>query len=241
MHPWKRMPYERNSCTPKPCPVAAVRRCSSVAMSRALAICVLVVLFGAKGYAQQGLFEYGVSVKPTLTFTQELEQPSTISMSPGVFMHYNLTRRIGLGLSAEYLSQRIHSTNYELCEPIDIFWGFRTLCPVPALHTYSIIQIPVWLSVNLDYSPDSKWKTYAVGGYSLGNVLSPGANEVDYQLDRLVQRMHFGSIGLEFKRKAAEKYLVTIGSHFEVSNTLHQRYGEIRNVKLVLRVGRLGR
>lgn len=199
---------------------------------------IFIFLFTLSSYSlfsQKGLLEYGWSVSPALTFAQKKEQPPVVGFSTGPYAHFQFSRRIGAGAALAWQELRVNTLVYGNCG--DDF--FFEICEISARHKFQIVQFPVWVSVNLNYHADAKWKMNFIAGYTYGKLLKARQKEADYRLPGLVDDIHFGTVGLECKRKILkEKYVLTLGSHFEVTNIYDQQYGELNTLKAVFRIGR---
>jgi hypothetical protein len=204
---------------------------------------LLLTLLSFSLFSQKGLFEYGWSISPALTFAQKKEQPPAMGFSTGPYAHFQFSKRIGIGSAVAWQQLQINTLEYGRCEsdPWDLDF-FLSICEAPARHEFQIVQVPVWMSLNLDFHAEAKWKMNFIAGYTYGKLLQARQKEADYRLHGLVDDIHFGTVGLECKRKVLkEKYVLTLGSHFEVTNIYDQQYGELNTLKAVFRIGRIGR
>lgn len=198
---------------------------------------VLLTLFSYSLFSQKGLFEYGWSVNPALTFAQKKEQPPAMGFSTGPYAHFQFSRRMGVGAAVAWQELRVNTLVSGNCG--DDF--YFSICKISARHKFQIVQFPVWVSVNLNYHADDKWKWNFIAGYTYGKLLEARQKEADYRLHGLVDDIHFGTVGLECKRKVLKgKYMLTLGSHFEATNIYDLQYGELNTLKAVFRIGRIG-
>ena len=102
-----------------------------------------------------------------------------------------------------------------------------------------MIKTPVWASFKLNPASEGKSKAYLIVGYSFGKILFADAAELDYNLTGLVDRVHFGRIGLESRTRLGEEYQFTIGQHLDFTNIYDRRYGRILDYQIVIRIGRI--
>ncbi len=199
------------------------------------AIAVVTMACEAIGQvAQHRAIEYGINYNPTITFSQKQERPPAYNSAIGVFAKYALYKRVGIGAGIEYQSQNVNTTTWVNCDPLEQYF----FCQIPGKDEFDVIRLPIWLSLNLNYNPDSKIKVELIGGYAFGKLQNANEKEEAYGLLDLTDKIHFAFTGIEFKKKVCEKFNMTFGTHIEFTNIYDMRYGEIQNLKFVLRISR---
>jgi len=179
-------------------------------------------------------FEFGIAFSPTLTFSQRFDRTPALNYSTGIYTKYQFLKKLGIGVGFNYQTQIINTTAYVNCDPI----GNLSICEAPFQNKFDLIQIPVWLSLNMNYKSNPKVRADLIGGYGFGKLLYSMDREKAYGLWDLVDNLHFGMVGIEFQRKILGDVKLTLGSHLEVTNIYNKRYGDIQNVKIVLRVSK---
>ncbi|MFK7776435.1 MAG: hypothetical protein AB8F94_30210 [Saprospiraceae bacterium] len=182
------------------------------------------LLFSTFSFSQQDLFEYGISTFPSLTFAWELPKEPSVSFSGGVFCNYNISDRFGIGGSLEYKQLNLKQKQF----------SDRT-----SRNLFEIIKTPVWMSINLNPKSTGKSKSYLIIGYSFGKILFSDAAEREYNLTDLVDRVHFGKIGLESRIRLGDEHQFTIGQHLDFTNIYDRRYGNIFDYQIVIRIGKI--
>ena len=141
-----------------------------------------------------------------------------------VFCNYNISNRFGIGAALEYKQFNLKQKQ---------FTG-RT-----SRNLLEIIKTPIWASIRLNPKSQGKSKSYLILGYSFGKILFSNAAEIEYNLTGLVDRVHFGKIGLESRIRLGDKHQFTIGQHLDFTNIYDRRYGNILDWQLVIRVGKI--
>ena len=193
-------------------------------MKTSILIISLILLFSTLGIGQKDQFEYGISTFPSLTFAWNLPKEPSASFSGGVFCNYNISNLLGIGGALEYKQFNLKQKQ---------FLG-RT-----SRNLFEIVKFPVWASVNLNPKSEGKPKSYLIIGYSFGKILFSDAAEFEYNLTGLVDRVHFGKIGLESRILLGDKHQFTIGQHLDFTNIYDNRYGRIVDFQIVIRIGRI--
>lgn len=186
-------------------------------------------------FAQKGLFEIGINYGPTWTITQKYDRPPAYNLSFGTFIHYNFRTRIGLGLGIQYQEQNLNTTNQSMCNPTDPSF----LCSFPEQDNFEVIQVPIWFSLDLIGDIEADLKVVLIGGYALGTLLNRADKAVTYRLENLNNFVHYGMTGIEFKKAIMKELQVTLVMNVAMTNIYDQRYGEIRNLQLVLKIGKI--
>ncbi len=193
-------------------------------MKTSTLIISLILLFSTLGFGQADQFEYGISTFPSLTFAWNLPKEPSVSFSGGVFCNYNISNRFGIGGALEYKQFNLKQKQF----------SDRT-----SRNLFEIIKFPIWASINLNAKSEGKSKSYLIIGYSFGKILFSDAAEFEYNLIGLVDRVHFGKIGLESRTLLGDKYQFTIGQHLDFTNIYNNRYGNIVDFQIVIRIGRI--
>ena len=178
--------------------------------------------------------ERGITFSPTYTFNDKINEPPPFNFSVGVFTKYALRKKWGIGIGLEYQKQELYTTERVNCG----VFGQPTLCEVPRLDNFQIAKIPIWLNVNLNYHSDEKIKANAIGGYGYGKLLNSKIKEEEYDLNGLIDNLHFGFIGIEFHQRTEDNFNLTFGGHLEITNIYDRAYGEVQNLKFIFRISK---
>lgn len=186
-------------------------------------------------FGQMRNVKFGVSYSPILTYNYTYERAPASNSSAGIFAFIDLTNRFGIGIGGEYQSQNLNTIALWNCDLI----GNVTLCKVDSKDKFDVVKLPFWGSLNLNNNQQSKIKTNLIGGYAFGKLLNADQKEEDYHLKDLVDNLHYGFIGVEFKGEIRNKIQLTVGPHLEFTNIYDKKYGEIQNLKLVIRISKL--
>ena len=195
-------------------------------------ILIALEIFGQD--VQKKNIEFGLNYSPTITFNQKYKRPPAFNTSNGIFMKHTIYRRLKMGIGLEYQRLKLNTVTFYNCDPT----GNHFICESPSQNVFNVIRAPIWISLNMNNKPHSKIKTDLISGYAFGKLLDSIEKEVEYQLSGLNDLVHFGFIGIEFTKELSKQHKLTIGTHLEWTNIYNMRYGEIRNLKLVLRITR---
>lgn len=179
-------------------------------------------------------FEIGISYSPTFTNSLKYDRGPAFNFAFGAFTRYQTFKKLGISIGVDYQRQNINTTQLVNCDPL----GHPFFCESPSQDKFKIIKFPVWLSFNMNYKSNPKLKADLIGGYAFGKLLNPNRKETEYRLHGLINNLHFGIIGIEFQRRIVNDIKLTLGSHLEITNIYDKRYGEIQNIKILLRISK---
>ena len=178
--------------------------------------------------------EIGITYKQIFTKNQKYDRSPATNFSIGFFGEYQIIKKLGVGIGVEYETQNINTVELVNCDPS----GFPFFCEAPSQDKFEIVKIPLWMSLNLNYKSNPKIKTDLIGGYGFGKLLNSREKETEYRLHGLIDNLHFGLVGIEFQKEIIKNFKITLGSHLEITNIYDDEYGEIQNIKIVLRVSK---
>ncbi len=204
-------------------------------MKLKLFIIGIIAIVSTNCYSQKYQVEYGLNFNPSLTLTEKYKRPPAFNYAAGLYMSINLSKRIELGGSLNYRQLNLNTELNVDCDPSE---GV-TLCVVPSQDEFRIISIPTWLSIDMNYTSEPRIKPFLVIGYSFGKLIDHSGTESNYQLWGLKDNVHSGFFGVDWKAKLTNQYQITFGSHIDVTNIYNARYGDIYNLKFVVRIGRI--
>ena len=193
-------------------------------MKTSILVFSFTLLFSTLSFSQQDLFEYGISTFPSLTFAWKLPKEPSVSFSGGAFCNYNISTNFGIGGALEYKQLNLKQKRF----------SDRT-----ERNLFEMIKIPVWTSIRLNRNSEGASQAYLILGYSIGKILFSDAAEIEYSLTGLVDRVHFGKIGLESRIRLSENHQFTIGQHVDFTNIYDRRYGRIIDFQIVIRIGKI--
>jgi hypothetical protein len=183
---------------------------------------------------QKRQFEIGITYNHIFTKNQKYDRNPATNFSTGIFGKYQIIKRLGIGIGVEYQTQHINTIELINCDPS----GFPFFCESPSQDKFEIAKIPIWVNLNLNYKSNPKIKTDLIGGYGFGKLLNSKEKETEYRLHGLIDNLHFGLIGIEFQKEIIKNIKLTLGSHLEITNIYDDEYGEIQNIKIVLRISK---
>ena len=201
----------------------------------ATTIILSILAFGVIGQInQKSQIEIGITYSPTFTNSQKYERSYALNFSTGIFGKYQVFKRFGIGIGIEYQKQNINTIELVNCDPL----GHPFFCESPSQDKFEIAKIPIWMNLNLNYKSIPKIKTNLIGGYGFGKLLNSKEKETEYRLHGLIDNLYFGLIGIEFQKEIIKNIKLTLGSHLEITNIYDDEYGEIQNIKIVLRISK---
>lgn len=204
-------------------------------MTFRILIPVLLCFFLSSVQAQQSVFEYGFSLKPTLTVNQAQRRSPSFSYSVGPFLMYHLSPSFGLGAGVVFNQLTLNTWSQVNSDPI----GNHFFQDVPDQENFQAVQFPLWFSFCLSPKPEAPVKAYFVGGYTFGKLLDRAEKETEYRLWGLEGNLHSGMVGLEFRKALMRKVCLSLGSHLNLTNIYDQAYGSITNLQFILRLSRM--
>ncbi|MDA9773688.1 hypothetical protein N9B82_01915 [Saprospiraceae bacterium] len=177
-------------------------------------------------------WEFGINYNPTLSFNANHRRVPAFNSSLGIFTKLKLRPKVALGIGLEYQEQNLNVTRL-----MDVT-GYKDIEAVKIQDQFKVVRTPIWASLDVTYKAKSKFKTDLIGGYALGRLLNANDKEKQYNLHDLIDILHYGFLGVEFHRELYNQCRFTMGTHLEFTNIYDQRYGEISNLKIVLRISK---
>lgn len=188
--------------------------------------------------AQKGQLEYGVGLSPSLVNNQNFDRAPAANFAIGLFANYNFTQRVSIGGAIEYQQMNLNTTicDFTIVLPISSIIDER-VCNIPSQDAFQLTRFPLWLSINLNDDQTTPWQSHLILGYAFGKLNNAKDAEELYGLPGLRDNVHFGKLGLEFKKVLNTRVQMTLGSHLNFTNLYDDKYGNIQALEFVLRFG----
>lgn len=200
-----------------------------------ITIVLSILTLGVYGQVnQERQIEIGITYNQIFTNNQKYDRSPATNFSIGVFGEYQIIKKLGVGIGVEYQTQNINTVQLINCDS----FGFPFFCEAPSQDKFEFAKIPIWMNLDLNYKSNSKIKIDLIVGYGLGKLLDSRKKEIEYKLHGLIDNLHFGLIGIEFQKEIIKNIKLTLGSHLEITNIYDDEYGEIQNIKIVLRISK---
>lgn len=184
---------------------------------------------------------YGFHTQVAATFTSARPDLSpTFSLGGGGYAQVRLTSHLYLGSGFTLHRLRLPAPPAHRCDS-DPIWPTFLVCTTstPPPHVIELRQLPLWLSLRLHQGSHGRFQLFLRGGYSGGLIRRAGMVAQRYHLPGLRPWTHMGQLGLEGQWRLSRRYVLLAGGQFQAANLYQDRYGEIYEWSLSLRLGRL--
>ncbi|GEM_PF-6524091 len=182
---------------------------SSVLAVLKIYILGVFLMLGYSGFSQKGSQSFGLEYSKNAYLLNDLPLLNA-GYGIGLAYEWQFTRRLGLRSGLTYANYKLYrSRPFFIIEPAN-YWS---------VYSTNYLEIPLDITINLDYFEDSKQKGFFVIGYGIGtNISSSLLEEHDGKLEEFAKLERIiGSESLLFKGRVGLKFEHQVKTKFKIS------------------------